>query len=56
MYLDEYSKWPFLLRYMSYDIVWDRFCIWVELPAQRRLCLIFVSSVKLPEIHEYSAG
>ena len=21
-----------LLVYMSYDIVWDKFCIWVELP------------------------
>ena len=31
-------------------------CIWVELPVQRRLCLIFVSGVGLPDIHEYSAG
>ena len=29
---------------------------WVELPVQRRLCPIFVSSVGLPDIHEYSAG
>ena len=28
----------------------------VELPVQRRLCPIFVSSVGLPDIHEYSAG
>ena len=28
----------------------------VELPVQRRLCPIFVSSVGLPEIHEYSTG
>ena len=29
---------------------------WVELPVQRRLCPIFLSSVWLPDIHEYSAG
>ena len=37
-------------------IVWDSFCIWVELPVQRRICPIFVSDVGLPDIHEYSAG
>ena len=31
-------------------------CIWVELPVQRRLCLIFVKNVGSPYIHEYSAG
>ena len=35
---------------------WDMFVPWVELPIQRRLCLIFVSGVGLPDIHEYSAG
>ena len=35
---------------------WDRFIPWVELPVQRRLCLIFVSGVELPDIHEYSTG
>ena len=45
-----------LLMYMSYDVVWDRLCTWVELPVQRRFCPIFVSSVGLPDIHEYSAG
>ena len=30
--------------------------LWVELPVKRRLCLIFVSGVGLPDIHEYSAG
>ena len=35
---------------------WDRFVPWVELPVQRRLCPIFVSSVGLPDIHEYSAA
>ena len=32
------------------------YLLWVELPVQRRLCPIFVSSVVLPDIHEYSAG
>ena len=32
------------------------YVLWVELPVQMRLCLIFVSSVGLPDIHEYSAG
>ena len=35
---------------------WDRLCTWVELPVQRRLCQIFMNSVRLPDIHEYSAG
>ena len=33
-----------------------RFCIWVELPVQKRLCPIFVKNVGLPDIHEYSVG
>ena len=33
-----------------------KFCIWVELPVQRRLCPIFVKNVRLPDIHEYSAS
>ena len=28
---------------------------WVELPVQRRLCPIFMSGVRLPDIHDYSA-
>ena len=32
------------------------YVLWVEHPVQRRLCPIFVSSVGLPDIHEYSAG
>ena len=35
---------------------WDRFVLWVELLVQRRLCLIFMRGVGLPDIHEYSAG
>ena len=27
---------------------WDRFCIWVEFPVQRRLCPIFMSGVGYP--------
>ena len=33
-----------------------RFCNWVELPVQRRLCPIFVKNVGLPDIHGYSAS
>ena len=43
----------------SYWIILDclgQVCMWVELPIQRRLCPIFVNSVGLPDIHEYSAG
>ena len=32
------------------------YVLWVELPVQRKLCPIFVSSVGLPHIHEYSVG
>ena len=37
-------------------IVGTGFVPWVELPVQRRLCPIFMSSVGLPDIDEYSAG
>ena len=37
-------------------VVGTGYVLWVELPVQRRLCSIFVSSVGLPDIHEYSAG
>ena len=33
-----------------------RFCIWVELPVQRRLCPIFVRNVWSPDIHECFRG
>ena len=33
-----------------------RFCIWVELPIQRRLCPIFVRNVGSPDIHECFRG
>ena len=53
-------KWPVILLACGPSevivIVWDRFCIWVELLVQRRLYPIFKSDVGLPDIHEYSAG
>ena len=33
-----------------------RFCIWVELPVQKRLCPIFVRNVGSPNIHECFRG
>ena len=53
-------KWP--LFYSHVDPVWSLLIVgigfvpWVELLVQRRLCLIFVSGVGLPDIHEYSVG
>ena len=53
-------KWP--LFYLHVDpvlpllIVGTCFVPWVELPVQRRICPIFMSGVRLPDIHEYSAG
>ena len=44
---------------MIYWTVRDRFMQVfkrVELPVQRRLCLIFVKNVGSPDIHGYSAG
>ena len=35
---------------------WDRLCILVELPVQRKFCPIFIGGVRLPDIHEYSVG
>ena len=53
-------KWPLFYSHVdpmwSLRTVWDRFCIWVELSVQRRLCLIFMNGVGLPDIHEYSPG
>ena len=62
-------KWPFLLILIH---IWTRcgrcenlghvamilrqVVLWVELPVQRRLCLIFMLGVGLPDIHEYSTG
>ena len=52
-------KWPF---YSCWDYIAlfrtciCRFCIWVELPVQRRLCPIFVRNVRSPDIHECFRG
>ena len=52
-------KWPVILFACVPGevivIVWDSFCIWVELPVQRRLYPIFESDVGLPDVHDYSA-
>ena len=53
-------KWP--LFYSRLDPVWSLcmvgtgYVLWVELPVQRRFCPIFMNSVWLPDLHEYSAG
>ena len=52
-------KWPLFYSHGPYVVLvdcCDRFVPWVELPVQRRLCPIFMSSVGLPDIHEYSTG
>ena len=52
-------KSPFLLLLSMcglYVVVGTGYVLWVELPIQKRLCPIFVSSVGLPDIHEYSVG
>ena len=52
-------KWPF---YSCWDYIAlfgtgiCRFCIWVELPVQRRLCPIVVRNVGSPDIHECFHG
>ena len=49
-----------VIGYIGYIILFGtgicRYCIWVELPVQSRLCSIFVKNVGSPDIHEYSAG
>ena len=46
-----------ILHCLGQDMqVLDKFCIWVELPIQRRLYPIFLKNVGSPDIHEYSAG
>ena len=60
MSIDAGPKWP--LFYSHLDLVWSLcmvgigYVLWVELPVQGRLYSIFVSSVGLPDIHEYFAG
>ena len=48
-----------LLAFGPYEVIVNfgtGYVLWVELPVQRSLCPIFVSSVGLPVIHEYSVG
>ena len=46
-----------ILHCLGHDMqVLDKFCIWVELPVQKRLCPIFVKNVEPLYIHEYSAS
>ena len=56
----EGPKWPVILLTCGPGevivIVGTGYVPWVELLVQRRLCPIFVSGVRLPDIHEYSAG
>ena len=60
MSIDAGPKWPLFYLQLdpvwSYLTVWDRFCIYVELPVQRIFCPIFMSGLGLPGIHEYSAN
>ena len=53
-------KWPVILLACGPGevilIVRTGYVPWVELPVQRRVCLIFMSGVGLSDIHEYSTG
>ena len=59
-YVDEYCCMGPSGRFYSYIyllmLIIETDGSWVELPVQGRLCLIFVSRVRLPDIHEFSAG
>ena len=51
-------KWPIILLACRLGVLivnsLGHVVFWVELSIQRRLCPIFLSSVGLPDIHEYS--
>ena len=53
-------KWPIILLTCGPSVVIVNYLghvvFWVELLVQRKLCPIFVSGVRLPDVHEYSAG
>ena len=61
MYI-EYCLWAQVavlnhkLLYWTVGTGLSRFCIWVELPVQKRLCPIFVKNVGSPDIHECFRG
>ena len=56
------TRWPFLLILIvsrpGVVVVncWDRFCTLGRAPRTKETLSIFVSSVGLSDIHEYSAG
>ena len=62
MSIDDWAQVAIFTHFNYMDPMWSLLIVgtgfvpWVELPVQRKLCLIFVSSVGLPDIHEYSAG
>ena len=49
-----------VIEYIAYIALFGtgicRYCIWVELLVQRRLCPIFVKNVGSLDIYEYSVG
>ena len=52
-------KWSFLLAHGLGVVVvncWDRFYTLGRAPRTKETLPIFVSAVRLPDIHEYSAG
>ena len=48
--------WIYWIYIALFGIGICRFCIWVDLPVQRRLCSIFVRNVRSPDIHECFRG
>ena len=50
------GRFTHVIVILMFEQVICRFCIWVELPVQRRLCPIFMKNVGSPDIHGYSAG
>ena len=54
--------WPFLLILIVYGpgVVfvkyWDKFCTWGRAPRTKKTLPDFMSSVGLPDIHDYFAG
>ena len=58
MYIDEYDCMGPSDRFYSCIYIMMLFGIgyvlWVELPVQKRLFSIFINSIKLFDIHEYS--
>ena len=52
-------KWPFFLVHGPGVVVvncWDMFCTLGRAPRTKETLPIFMSGVRLPDIHEYSTG